>query len=222
MSRLNNLNKEEWARYNKTVWNCCSSDGYFASFDKELPKRLIRYFTFPGDTVLDPFVGSGTTLEAAQETGRNAVGIDCSLKAIGVSKKKINPRDNLSITAMGGDARDLSRFGKNEFDFIVTSPPYFDIVRYSTDNSQIGNLKDYGEFIENVIIAFEECRRVLKLKKYLSVITADIRKAHQYYPTHIDYINRLGEIGFKLHQIMINEFKSSGFRTKGDCSGNNA
>ena len=52
------------------------SEGHPAPFPKELPYRLIKLYSFYGDTVLDPFMGTGTTAEAALELGRNAIGYE--------------------------------------------------------------------------------------------------------------------------------------------------
>jgi site-specific DNA-methyltransferase (adenine-specific) len=51
-----------------------------ATFPESIPDRLMRMFTFPGETVLDPFVGSGTTMAAAAALGRNSVGIDIGFR----------------------------------------------------------------------------------------------------------------------------------------------
>lgn len=218
-NKLNELSKEEWGKYNITVWNCSSWDGYFASFDIEIPRRLIKYFTFTGDSILDPFVGGGTTLIAAKELNRNAYGVDCSEKAIELCNKRLSAleiKNNAKVKVIHGDSRRLE-FEKETFDFIITSPPYFDIVKYSDDSSQLGNITNYNKFLDEVMKVFKECYRVLKKSKYFCVITSDVRKAHWYYPIHVDYINRLQKIGFKLHQIMINIFHSSGKRE--DCMG---
>ena len=220
MGKLNELTKEEWAKYNFTVWNCASANGYFASFDKEIPRRLIKYFTFKGDFVFDPFMGSGTALVVAKELGRNAIGIDCSKKAVEFTIRNIGQiPDGLIIKPIHGDSRDLSQFEDEKFDLIVTSPPYFDIVHYSDEKEQLGNIKNYREFINNVVKVFKECYRVLKRDKFMCIVTADIRKAKQYYPIHVDYINELTKIGFKLHQILINVFNTSGFGKREDCMG---
>jgi DNA modification methylase len=72
------LTKEEWKEYFSGHWHFGGARqlGHEAMFPEELPRRLIRMFTFVGDTVLDPFLGSGTTVKAALELGRNAVGYE--------------------------------------------------------------------------------------------------------------------------------------------------
>lgn len=220
MPKLNELTKEEWARHNTTIWNCASANNYFASFDEEIPNRLIRYFTFTGDTILDPFMGSGTTLLVAQKLNRNAYGVDCNKTAIEFTKRKLKPIGNsLTIKSIHADSMDMHFFNDEMFDFIITSPPYFDIVNYSDEKEQLGSVHDYEEFINKVVKVFNECYRVLKHGKYLCIITSDIRKAKAYYPLHVDYIHRLQKVGFKLHQILINIFKTSGLGKREECMG---
>jgi modification methylase len=72
------LTREEWKEYFAGHWRFGGAKqvGHEAMFPDELPRRLIRMFTFTGDTVLDPFLGSGTTVKAALDLGRNAVGYE--------------------------------------------------------------------------------------------------------------------------------------------------
>lgn len=69
-----------WTQLVSTVWTFppANRDGHPAPFPVELPRRCIRLSTWPGETVLDPFAGSGTTLQAAHALGRDAIGVDLS------------------------------------------------------------------------------------------------------------------------------------------------
>ncbi len=72
------IGKEEFDRWFQQIWNItgASTKHHPAPFPLELAMRLVRMFSFKGDTVLDPFCGSGTTMVAALRTGRNSIGID--------------------------------------------------------------------------------------------------------------------------------------------------
>lgn len=76
---LSRIPKEEYHRWYRAIWTDitgASTRNHPAPFPVELARRLIRMFSFVEDTVLDPFVGSGTTSIAAAETGRHSVGFD--------------------------------------------------------------------------------------------------------------------------------------------------
>jgi len=92
LKELSKLTKEEWNTYFQGHWNFngVRQDGHIAIFPEELPKRLIKMFSFVGDSVLDPFLGSGTTSLAAKNLGRNSVGYEINSKFIEMIKQKLN------------------------------------------------------------------------------------------------------------------------------------
>lgn len=96
LKELSKLTKEEWNTYFQGHWNFngVRQDGHIAMFPEELPKRLIKMFSFVGDTVLDPFAGSGTTLLAAKNLNRNSAGYEINPKFINVIKQKLEINAN--------------------------------------------------------------------------------------------------------------------------------
>jgi len=90
---LEEFNKEKW---NLTVWEITNvlplpgrlEEG-IAAFPEEIPCRLIRLFTFVGETVLDPFLGSGTTTKMAKQLGRNSIGYEIDLELRPTIQEKI-------------------------------------------------------------------------------------------------------------------------------------
>ncbi len=85
------MSKEEWREYFAGHWNFggTKQDDHIAMFPEELPKRLIKMFSFVGDTVLDPFLGSGTTSLAAKNNERNSVGYEVNSDFIPNIRKKL-------------------------------------------------------------------------------------------------------------------------------------
>lgn len=81
----------EWNQYFSGHWNIPGEkqNGHLAMFPEELPRRLIKMFSFPGETVLDPFVGSGTTSLAAKNLERNSIGYEINPAFIPVIKEKL-------------------------------------------------------------------------------------------------------------------------------------
>jgi DNA modification methylase len=91
------LTKAEWKEYFAGHWHFggVRQVGHEAMFPEELPRRLIKMFTFVGDTVLDPFLGSGTTVKAALDLARNAVGYEINPDFLEALPQKIGVSDRL-------------------------------------------------------------------------------------------------------------------------------
>jgi len=90
------LTVEEWQNWAiNSIWEMqpakAKTEGHPAPFPLELPKRLIKLYSFWGDTVLDPFAGTGTTLKAAIELGRKAIGFELNEEYAKLIKNKIEP-----------------------------------------------------------------------------------------------------------------------------------
>jgi site-specific DNA-methyltransferase (adenine-specific) len=88
------LSKEEWNQYFTGHWNFPGEkqDKHLAMFPEELPRRLIKMFSFIGDTVLDPFLGSGTTSMAAKNLSRNSVGYEINEKFLSIMREKLGTK----------------------------------------------------------------------------------------------------------------------------------
>ncbi len=90
------MSKEEWNQYFIGHWNFngVRQDKHLAMFPEELPKRLIKMFSFVGDTVLDPFLGSGTTTLTAKNLDRNSIGYEINKNFLPIIKEKIGVNKN--------------------------------------------------------------------------------------------------------------------------------
>ncbi|MDI6852525.1 MAG: site-specific DNA-methyltransferase [Deltaproteobacteria bacterium] len=97
IKKASELSKEEWKEYFAGHWRFGGARqlGHEAMFPEELPRRLIKMFTFVGDTVLDPFLGSGTTMKAALAEKRQALGYEINEDFLEVIQKKLGIKDRL-------------------------------------------------------------------------------------------------------------------------------
>lgn len=88
---LSKMTAEEWNTFFAGHWNFAGArqSGHIAMFPEELPRRLIKMFSFVGETVLDPFAGSGTTALAAKNSDRNSVGFEINPEYIPIIKEKL-------------------------------------------------------------------------------------------------------------------------------------
>jgi len=92
-SRISDITREEFMEWTNGVWNFSGESkkriGHPAPFPIELPKRCMKLFSFVGDTVLDPFLGSGSTLIACIQTGRNGIGVEIDKSYCELAKNRL-------------------------------------------------------------------------------------------------------------------------------------
>ena len=91
IKKASEMTKDEWNAFFSSHWNFggARQNQHMAVFPEELPRRLIKMFSFVGETVLDPFSGSGTTTLAAKNLGRNSIGYEINPEYIEICKDKI-------------------------------------------------------------------------------------------------------------------------------------
>jgi len=122
---LSKLTTEEWNTYFQGHWNFggAKQDSHIAMFPEELPKRLIKMFSFVGDTVLDPFLGSGTTSLAAKNLNRNSVGYEINSEFIPVIKRKLSVNENKMFEEHSYEFVKQKNV-KNDFSKKIENQPY--------------------------------------------------------------------------------------------------
>lgn len=93
---LSRMTAEEWNTFFTGHWNFngIRQSNHIAMFPEELPHRLIKMFSFVGDTILDPFTGSGTTNLSAKNLGRNSIGYEINYEFIPIIRQKLGVEQN--------------------------------------------------------------------------------------------------------------------------------
>ena len=114
------LTKEEWNQYFSSHWNFSGvkQSEHIAMFPEELPKRLIKMFSFAGETIFDPFLGSGTTSLAAKNLGRNSIGYEINREFESIIKEKLN------INQLTFDSDTIEFLEDNNKDYSFDKLPY--------------------------------------------------------------------------------------------------
>ena len=199
------LTKEEWREYTKTVWQIAntSDPDHPAVFPVEIPRRLIKLFSFYGELVLDPFGGVGTTAIAATELGRRATCVEQNADYVQIIRNRCN--GTRPTTVVHGDSRKLDFIADNSVGIVVTSPPYWNKANYGKNRVNVGNEAIYPRFFESIRPVFAECFRVLKPGRKLCLVTANVNQHTEHglltFPLAADFLNLLREIGF----VVVNE-----------------
>lgn len=237
-NKLNELTAKEWIVETVSVWNQrgLGAGHPDARIERQHPApfsftdvgRLIRYFTKTGETVLDPFVGVGSTLKACAVDQRKGIGIELSPTFVNLSRERLeNEIDDMFSTVaeqkiIEGDARDiLPTLDDQSIDFVVTSPPYWSILKkedhkvrqerlanglstdYGEDARDLAKIEKYEDFLEALTALFGECARTLKTGKYMAIIVSDFREKSRYIMFHADLAKSLETIGLEMRGLKV-------------------
>jgi len=227
--RINKLNGKEWLQYSFSIWKDIQKNKeewalrHPAMFPIMLVERLIEIFTnSKNQVILDPFMGSGSTLIAAQNKGFKGIGFEINKKYISMAKNRLDNVyrtifiNNSNYKVINDSAENLDTYlSPNSVDLTVTSPPYWDILNrrrsadrktirnYSNSSVDFGNISDYNQFLLSLQNVFNKVYKVTKPGRYCIVIVMDIRKNSNFYPFHSDLTKKMEEINFSLKDIII-------------------
>jgi DNA modification methylase len=235
---LNDLSSKEWVAETVSVWiqKGLGANHEDAKIERQHPapfsftdvSRLIRFFTKSGQTVLDPFVGVGSTLKACAIENRRGIGFELNPRYVELTKQRLEKEVRTLFSTTNsqdiqiGDARLLVKnLEENSVDFVVTSPPYWNILhkqdhkakqeriannldtQYSDDELDLGNIQEYDKFLEELSAILGDCSRPLKPKKYMAIIVSDFRDKSKYVMFHADLARSLQMYGLELKGISI-------------------
>ncbi|MCL5981760.1 MAG: methyltransferase domain-containing protein [Firmicutes bacterium] len=221
MNWKSELDGKTWLSYSISVWDDIRKSSaekemaHPALFPVQLAERLVRIFSRPGETVLDPFCGTGTALVAAQRLGRRAVGLDISAEYLALAEKRLREEGAEGYRLLLADARQLGEMLKETVGFCVTSPPYWDILNqkrtadkrerrhYGNLDEDLGLIGDYQEFLDTLVSVFRSVYGLLRPRAYCCIIVMDLRKKDCFFPLHMDLACALKAEGFTLDDLII-------------------
>jgi len=234
-NHLNCMTAKEWIKCQLGVWQFTyegrdirDKSVHPATFPISLCKRVIELFTHKGQLVLDPFVGSGTTLVAASDLSRNAVGFDLQKSYIDLCVSRLAANTNLfndaSQVAIQDDARNIHCYLEPEtVSLIWTSPPYANLLnrkrknksRRNRKNDQYGKVEQYSQdprdlgtmelevYTRAMGDIFESLLPLLKPKAHCVINVPDMWWENERITIHVALIEELRRRGYELRNIII-------------------
>jgi len=225
---------KEWLKSQLGVWqfnyearDIRKKDIHPATFPISLARKVIELFTHEGELVLDPFVGSGTTLVAAGDTNRNAVGFDLQKNYIDLCEQRTAQTSFLGEArqiAIQDDARLVHRYFEPEtISLIVTSPPYANLLnrvrqnksRRFRKNEQLGKIEQYSqdprdlgtmtldEYTKSMGDIFESLLPLLRPKAHCVINVPDMWWENERITIHVSLIEELRKRNYELRNIII-------------------
>ena len=236
-NHINCLTAKEWIKSQVGIWeffyekrDIRDKNIHPAVFPIGLPAKCIELFTHQGELVIDPFVGIGTTLLAAQDLNRNAVGFDLKQEYIDTAKARLGmdglrSGDTQQI-AIRDDARNIPRYlNEKTVALAITSPPYskfldkpklnksmrgdlrnnkhyLKVQQYSQDPDDIGTLEPIT-FSKALGEIYKGILPLLKPKAHCVININDLWWENKRIPTHVYVFKEMQNVGYELRNILI-------------------
>lgn len=193
---------------------------FLSTFPQNVGRILVEFYCPPNGTVYDPFAGHNSRMQLVFELGRNYIGVDVSKNFMRANRKikdilysrrsaSFNLADNdAEITLIEGCSSKVD-YEDSVMDFIITSPPYWNIEYYGDEKEQLGTAKTYQRFIKLLEYHVMECFRVLKPEAFCCWAINDFRKNKKFYAFHVDVFHLFEKCGFEILSIYILDLGSS-------------
>ncbi len=228
-NKLNDLDSKTWLKFQKS-WFIHNPPPrkkdalvHPAKFPETMAQEFIEFFTKKGQVVLDPMAGTGSTLVAALRCGRHSYGVELNPKYAQIAREIIaQEKIGLSATTdvgelkadiIQGDASLAINYQLPVIDYVLTSPPYWDMLHakgaenqkkrresnamdvvYSDDPNDLGNVRDYEDFLARLVTIYTGLKPLLREKAYLTIIVKNVKKGGKIYPLAWDIARELGKV----------------------------
>ncbi|HWC76155.1 MAG TPA: DNA methyltransferase [Blastocatellia bacterium] len=224
--RVNDINLLRWKEYDDVItdslWVLPKRDTsgahlgwYWGNFVPQIPHQLLLRYTKKGDWVLDPFLGSGTTLIECRRLGRHGVGIelnpDVSRRAEELVGSEPN-RHSVTATILTGDstkadaAKAVAASGVNRVQLLVMHPPYHDIIRFSAEDSDLSNAASVDAFVKMFGDVVDNFTPLLDRGRYFALVIGDKYSGGEWIPLGFYCMSEVLKRAYSLKSIIVKNF----------------
>lgn len=224
--KINEINLNRWKEYEDIItdslWIFDKRDSsgahkadYWGNFIPQIPNQFLKRFTKKGDWVLDPFIGSGTTLIECKRLGRNGIGIELNKKVAKAAKGRLAAEKNIfeiRTELFTGDSSTiilqplLRKLKVKSFQFLILHPPYWDIIKFSSNRSDLSNAKSTEEFLKMFGKVVGNTYPFLDKGRYCAVVIGDKYSSGEWIPLGFYVMREMMNKGFKLKSTIIKNF----------------
>lgn len=219
MSRYNDIDMKRWKDYDDLItdslWIIDKRDNqgthkgdYHGNFIPQIPYQMMKRYTKKDEWILDPFVGSGTTLIEAQKLSRNAIGVDIDSNALRIAKSRLRPSDVTTKLVQGDSSslefnKILKSVGVSKVEFIIYHPPYWDIIKFNNIEGNIALADSLNDFLKRFEKVLNNTINLLEKNRYFCVVIGDIYKQGEWIPLNSYITQMILSKGYTLKSVIV-------------------
>lgn len=228
-AKINDINLLRWKEYDEIITDSLwifdkrESSGahlgwYWGNFIPQIPHQLILRYTKQGEWVLDPFVGSGTTLIECRRLGRNGIGIELNPEVAEKAKRSIEKEPNIYNVVSDiyvGDSRTmdiksiLDSHKVKRVQLVIMHPPYHDIIKFSSDPRDLSNARNVKEFLAMFQEVLENVTSFLEKERFLVLVIGDKYSKGEWIPLGFYCMEEVLKRNFSLKSIVVKNFEGT-------------
>jgi DNA modification methylase len=227
--KINDINLNRWKEYDDIItdslWIIDKRDqsgahkaDYWGNFIPQIPNQFLRRYTKKDDWILDPFVGSGTTLIECRRLGRNGIGIELNPAVSKIARENLKQEKNphkIKTKVLTGDSTsidlrvELKKEKINSFQFLLLHPPYWDIIHFSKKTNDLSNVKSVEDFLKMFGIVTDKTHTLLDKGRYCAVVIGDKYSVGEWIPLGFYVMNEMIKRGYKLKSTIVKNFDAT-------------
>jgi len=227
--KINDINLLRWKEYDEIItdslWIFDKRDTsgahlgwYWGNFIPQIPHQMMLRFTKRGEWVVDPFVGSGTTLIECRRLGRNGIGVELNEEVVVKAKELIEKEPNKFGVVSDIIVGDSSKVNFKEIlkdksvgkvQLLIMHPPYHDIIKFSEDQNDLSNAPTVEKFLEMFGRVIDKTYPILEKGRYLVVVIGDKYSKGEWIPLGFYVMNEVLKRGYKLKSIIVKNFEET-------------
>jgi DNA methylase len=228
-SKINDINLNRWQEHSDIItdslWVLPKRDtagahlaSYWGNFIPQIPHQLMLRYTKKGDWVLDPFVGSGTTLIECRRLGRNGIGIELNSEVAaraGELLRQEKNRHSIRTEIVTADARTidarsvLDNLDVKQVQLLVMHPPYHDIISFSEDDKDLSNAASTDQFLKMFGEVLDNIDPVLERGRYFALVIGDKYSKGEWIPLGFYCMSEVLKRNYSLKSIVVKNFEET-------------